>query len=85
MSEDAGIEPGIVATLTSAVRRSNHSARSHPDKKGISFAVRVQCIQILHRTCSANVNIAFATEMGFCELRNRLSKTAVMKHFLDCT
>ncbi len=27
----AGIESGIVANLTSAVRRSNHSARSHPD------------------------------------------------------
>ncbi len=30
MSEDAGIEPRIVATMALAVRRFNHSARSHP-------------------------------------------------------
>ncbi len=28
--EDAGIEPGTVASTALAVRRSNHSARSHP-------------------------------------------------------
>ncbi len=32
VSEDAGIEPGTVATLALAVRRSNHSARSHPTR-----------------------------------------------------
>jgi hypothetical protein len=32
MSEDAGIKPRTVATLAVAVRRSNHSARSHPQK-----------------------------------------------------
>jgi hypothetical protein len=31
-SENAGIEPRIVATLTSTVRRSNHSARCHPQR-----------------------------------------------------
>jgi hypothetical protein len=31
VSEDAGIEPRTVATTALAVRRSNHSARSHPD------------------------------------------------------
>jgi hypothetical protein len=30
MWEDAGIEPRTVATLALAVRRSNHSAKSHP-------------------------------------------------------
>jgi hypothetical protein len=30
VSEDAGIEPRTVATTTLAVRRSYHSARSHP-------------------------------------------------------
>jgi hypothetical protein len=30
VSEDAGIEPRTVATLTLAVRGSNHSVRSHP-------------------------------------------------------
>ncbi len=30
MSGDAGIEPGTVATTALAVRRSNHSAKSHP-------------------------------------------------------
>ncbi len=30
VSEDAGIEPWTVATSALAVRRSNHSARSHP-------------------------------------------------------
>ncbi len=30
MSDDARIEPRTVATLALAVRRSNHSARSHP-------------------------------------------------------
>ncbi len=30
VSEDAGIEPRTVATAAMAVRRSNHSARSHP-------------------------------------------------------
>jgi hypothetical protein len=33
-SEDAGIKPGTVATLALAVRRSNHSAKSHPFKAG---------------------------------------------------
>jgi hypothetical protein len=31
VSEDAGIEPRKVATGALAVRRSNYSARSHPD------------------------------------------------------
>ncbi len=30
VSEEAGIEPRTVATTALAVRRSNHSARSHP-------------------------------------------------------
>jgi hypothetical protein len=30
VSEDARIEPGTVATTALAVRRSNHSANSHP-------------------------------------------------------
>ncbi len=30
VSEDAGIEPRTVATLTLTGRRSSHSARSHP-------------------------------------------------------
>jgi hypothetical protein len=30
VSEDAGIEPRKVATTALAVRRSNHSAKSHP-------------------------------------------------------
>ncbi len=30
MSEDAGIEPRPIATSALAVRRSNHSALSHP-------------------------------------------------------
>jgi hypothetical protein len=30
VSEDAGIEPRTGATLALAARRSNHSARSHP-------------------------------------------------------
>jgi hypothetical protein len=30
VSEDAGIEPRAVATTALAVRRSNHSTRSHP-------------------------------------------------------
>ncbi len=30
VSEDAVIEPRTVANLTLAARRSNHSARSHP-------------------------------------------------------
>jgi hypothetical protein len=30
VSENAGIEPRTVATTALAVRRSNHSARSHP-------------------------------------------------------
>ncbi len=32
MSEDVGIEPRSVATSALAVRRSNHSARSHPPR-----------------------------------------------------
>ncbi len=32
VSEDAGIEPKAVATTALAVRRSNHSARYHPEK-----------------------------------------------------
>ncbi len=32
VSDDAGIGPRIVATTALAVRRSNHSARSHPQK-----------------------------------------------------
>jgi hypothetical protein len=30
VTEDAGIEPRVVANTVLAVRRSNHSARSHP-------------------------------------------------------
>ncbi len=30
VSEDAGIEPGTVATTALAIRSSNHTARSHP-------------------------------------------------------
>ncbi len=33
MSEDAGIEPRTIATLALAVRRSHHSARSHPQTR----------------------------------------------------
>ncbi len=32
LSEDSGIEPRTVATLPLTVRRSNYSARSHPQK-----------------------------------------------------
>jgi hypothetical protein len=32
VSEDAGIEPRTVATTALAVRRSNHSALSHPHR-----------------------------------------------------
>ncbi len=31
VSEDAGIEPRTVATTALTVRRSNHSAKSHPE------------------------------------------------------
>jgi hypothetical protein len=31
VSEDAGIEPRIIATTALAVRRPNHSAKSHPN------------------------------------------------------
>jgi hypothetical protein len=30
LSDDAGIEPRTVATLALSMRRSNHSARTHP-------------------------------------------------------
>ncbi len=33
LSEDAEIEPRTVATSTLTVRRSNHSARSHPQSR----------------------------------------------------
>ncbi len=36
VSEDAGIEPGTVATSALTVRRSNHWARSHPLWEGLS-------------------------------------------------
>ncbi len=39
VSEDAGIEPRTVATTALVVRRSNHSARSHPQWMG--KAVRI--------------------------------------------
>jgi hypothetical protein len=35
VSEDAGIEPRTVATLALTARRSNHLARSHPQKNVI--------------------------------------------------
>jgi hypothetical protein len=34
VSEDAGIEHRTVANMALAVRRPNHSARSHPPKLG---------------------------------------------------
>ncbi len=37
VSEDAWIELGTVATTALAVRRSNHSARSHPPFIGLSL------------------------------------------------
>jgi hypothetical protein len=33
--EDAGIEPRTVATTAVVVRRSNHSARSHPRRRDL--------------------------------------------------
>jgi hypothetical protein len=32
VSEDAGIEPGTIATSALTARRSNHSARSNPQR-----------------------------------------------------
>ncbi len=37
VSEDAGIEPWTVATLSLTARRSNHSARSHARDFYVSF------------------------------------------------
>ncbi len=37
VSGDAGIEPRTAVTKALAVRRSNHSTRSHPDKTGGAY------------------------------------------------
>ncbi len=57
MSGDAEIEPRAVATLALAVRRSNHSARSHPQTRvdlihysAISHTLEHHLIKIMH-TC----------------------------------
>ncbi len=49
VSEDAGIEPRTVATSALAVRRFNHSARSHPHGIfGHSVCVRVFNLRTCH-------------------------------------
>jgi hypothetical protein len=40
VSEDAGIEPRIVPTSALAIRRPNHSARSHPMPKASRWCVQ---------------------------------------------
>jgi hypothetical protein len=45
VSEDAEIEPKSVATLALAVRRSNHSARSHPNRIQIKNLTSIWCWQ----------------------------------------
>jgi hypothetical protein len=47
VSEDAGIEPRNVATLALAVRRSNHSAGSHPQ-------IRLDLIHKLEASCECS-------------------------------
>ncbi len=42
VSEDAGIETRTVATTASAVRRFNHSARSHPHSQDLSHRKTLQ-------------------------------------------
>jgi hypothetical protein len=44
VSEDAGIKPRAVATLSLAGRRSNHPARSHPRLGKISSTTRLDII-----------------------------------------
>jgi hypothetical protein len=44
VSEDAEVEPRTVVTSTLAVRRSNHSARSHPPFGWISSTIQLHLI-----------------------------------------
>jgi hypothetical protein len=44
VSEDAGIEPRTAGTLTLVIRRSNHSARCHPQLGYFSFTTRLDLI-----------------------------------------
>ncbi len=53
VSEDAGIEPRAVATSALTVRRSNHSARSHPHAHlilGLNVLILLICILFKYRT-----------------------------------
>jgi hypothetical protein len=43
-SEDAGIEPRAIATMSVTVRRSNHSARSYPQHGKISPTTQLYLI-----------------------------------------
>jgi hypothetical protein len=49
VSEDAGIEPRAFATSALAVRRSNHSARSHPFLAKKTFRLQYTFIYVMYK------------------------------------
>ncbi len=68
VSEDAGIEPRTVATLVLAVRRSNHSARSHPH----SMRSRPRCQWPYIYECIIFICITFTTKSASVSSMNEI-------------
>jgi hypothetical protein len=56
VSEDAGVEPGTVATTALAVRRSKYTARSHPhplDHRGFRMIVGGRVERLIETSVSS--------------------------------
>ncbi len=54
VSEDAEIEPRTVATTALAVRRYNHSARSHPQLQEMYVKKICQLLNIVNNAVNTN-------------------------------
>jgi hypothetical protein len=70
VSEDAGIEPRTVATTALAVRRSNHSDRSHPQihERTISLKFLGKILRVLRLEVSVyNIFITIQFQTTFAQ------------------
>jgi hypothetical protein len=69
VSEEAVIEPGTVATSALLVRRSNHSARSHPQQKPCIDKFRTTTDSLYSAPCTPHTVIRFvlvSAKFGTC-------------------
>jgi len=71
VSEDAGIEPRTVPTTAVAVRRSNHSARSHPQSRSHPllvcplFSQLITPLWTMDMQCNPHTCLSFSTILEY--------------------